>query len=94
MSPHVQLLKRPLRLSRRQVKRIIRRESQPLHPLAKARQKTKISAKNLPKPIRLGRGDVVRIHLRRVYPDCRGCERSKKTDLEVEQQTATVKLKQ
>ena len=63
MRPHVQFLERPLRLARGLVKRIIRREAQPLHPLAELGDKPKVSAENFAQPSRLGRGQVVRIHL-------------------------------
>ena len=62
MGPHVELLEGPLRLSRRLVKRIIRGETQPLHPLAKLGDKAKVSAEHFAQPSRLGGGQVVRIH--------------------------------
>ena len=92
MRPHVQLLEGPLRLARRLVKRIVRRKTQPLHPLAKPRDKAKISAENFSKPIRLRGGKVIRVHLARVYTDSTRHEWSKKRDLKVEQQTAAPKI--
>jgi len=63
--PHVQLLERPLRLPRRQVKRIIRRKTQSLHPLAKPRDEAEVSAQNFAQFVCLGGSQVVRIHLAR-----------------------------
>jgi len=59
----MQLLKRPLCLAGREIEWIIRRKSQPLHPLAEAGEEAEISAQNLAQPIRLGRGEIIRIHL-------------------------------
>ena len=59
----MQLLERPLCLAGRHVKWIIGRKSQPFHPLAEAGHEAEISAQNLAQPIRLGGGEIIRIHL-------------------------------
>ena len=78
------LLERPLRFGRRDIERIVGRESEPLHPLAEAGDEAEISAQNLAQPIRLGRGEVIRIHLGRVYAISTGRAASKMPDLRVE----------
>ena len=80
----MQLLERPLCLAGGGVEWIIRRKSQPFHPLAEAGDEAKISAQNLAQPIRLGRGEVIRIHLGRVYAISTGRAASKMPDLRVE----------
>ena len=65
MGAHVQFLERPLRLTCRDIERIIRGKAQPLHPLAKPRDKAQVSAENFAQFVRLGGSEVVRIHLAR-----------------------------
>ena len=88
MGADVQFLESPLGFCGRDVEGIVGGESETLHPHAQTGEEAEIAAENLPQSIRLGGGELVGVHLERMYITSQRRQGSKKNDLRVEQQTA------
>ncbi len=88
MGPHVQLLEGALGFCGRDVEGIVAGASKRLHPHhAQTGEEAEIAAENLAQSIRLGEGELVGVHLERMYITSQRRQGSKKNDLRVEQQT-------
>ena len=88
MGPNVQFLEGALGFCGRDVEGIVAGESKTLHPHGQTGEEAEISAENLAQSIRLGGGELVGVHLERMYITSQRRQGSKKNDLRVEQQTA------